>query len=294
MTGGPRFPDWLGIGGQRSGTSWLIANLHEHPQISAPTDQINYFHRDDHYGQGDSWYAAHWQDARPDQRVGECSCAYLYSDLAMRRIGADCPDVRLFVSARNPVMRTRSSVRLAMMEGTIAPDTSMRDALAQLPNALEYSLYGKYIERYVDAFARERVHIAILDFDSATGFDPDPPLTALYRFLGIDETFRSQFVNRSIGHGYVPRSVLVERLMLNTSRILDATGLGRVRWWIKASGLPRLIRGFNDRTSEIQNADLSNDDVHYLLDLLRTDIERLQALVDVDLEALWIKPLLKS
>ena len=294
MNAANRPPDWLGIGGQRSGTSWLIANLHEHPAISAPTDQINYFHRDDHYGQGAGWYAKNWLDAEGDQLVGECSCAYLYSEVARQRIKSDLPDVRLFMSARNPVMRTRSALRLAMMEGRLDPGTSMRDALDNHPDALEFSLYGKYAERYVDAFSRDRLHIAVLDFDNPDSFDSDPPLASLYRFLGVDEDFRSQFANRSIGHGYVPRSVLLERLMLNASRFLSSSGMRHIRWSIKASGLPGLVRRFNDRTGNADGADFSLDDIRFLLDRLQGDIDRLQALVDEDLEALWVTPLLSG
>ena len=66
-----RPPDWVGLGGQRSGTNWMIANLHEHPQIYAAPYEVNYFHKDEGYDKGPEWYCRHWENAASEQLVGE-------------------------------------------------------------------------------------------------------------------------------------------------------------------------------------------------------------------------------
>jgi hypothetical protein len=38
-----RGPDFIGIGAQRAGTSWLYACLYEHPQICMPLKEIHFF-----------------------------------------------------------------------------------------------------------------------------------------------------------------------------------------------------------------------------------------------------------
>jgi len=40
-------PDFIVIGAQRSGTSWIYACLYEHPEIWAPLKEINFFSRQD-------------------------------------------------------------------------------------------------------------------------------------------------------------------------------------------------------------------------------------------------------
>ena len=39
------FPDFLGIGAQKAGTTWLARNLQEHPQIYMPRKEVHYFNR---------------------------------------------------------------------------------------------------------------------------------------------------------------------------------------------------------------------------------------------------------
>ena len=48
-----RFPDFLGIGAQRSGSSWLYTNLRSHPEIwLTPIKELHYFNRLDLCGLG--------------------------------------------------------------------------------------------------------------------------------------------------------------------------------------------------------------------------------------------------
>jgi hypothetical protein len=38
-----RYPDFIGIGAQKAGTTWLYRNLREHPQIWMPKKEVHYF-----------------------------------------------------------------------------------------------------------------------------------------------------------------------------------------------------------------------------------------------------------
>jgi hypothetical protein len=38
-----RGPDFIGIGVQRSGTSWMYASVYDHPQICMPRKETNLF-----------------------------------------------------------------------------------------------------------------------------------------------------------------------------------------------------------------------------------------------------------
>ena len=39
------FPDFIGIGAQKAGTTWLHRNLQAHPQIYMPRKEVHYFDR---------------------------------------------------------------------------------------------------------------------------------------------------------------------------------------------------------------------------------------------------------
>lgn len=281
---GLRLPDWIGLGGQRSGTNWMIANLYEHPQIYAASYEVHYFHKSEGYDKGPEWYCRHWENAASEQLVGECSSAYLYSEIALRRIESDCPKVRLLVSIRNPIERSRSAFRLAIQGGRIPASTTFREAVRDNPEILENSRYGKYLKKYIDTFGRDRIHINMMDFDNVEN------LRRLYSFLGIDPSYRSRFATRVIGKAYVPKSVALDRSIIATADWMRQHGLGSIHWMIKSTGLPVLIRRMNDRTDKVSTADLKPDDVAFLTDELGGDIDNLQRLTGLDLKELWLKP----
>ena len=39
------YPDFIGIGAQKAGTTWLYRNLQAHPQIHMPHKEVHYFDR---------------------------------------------------------------------------------------------------------------------------------------------------------------------------------------------------------------------------------------------------------
>ena len=42
------YPDFIGIGAQKAGTTWLHRNLQLHPQIWMPRKEVHYFDRKIH------------------------------------------------------------------------------------------------------------------------------------------------------------------------------------------------------------------------------------------------------
>ena len=39
------YPDFIGIGAQKAGTTWLARNLQAHPEIHMPRKEVHYFDR---------------------------------------------------------------------------------------------------------------------------------------------------------------------------------------------------------------------------------------------------------
>ena len=142
-----------------------------------------------------AWFAA-VQDRR---RLGEASVWYLYSPTAAREIERFSPEAQIIVMVRNPVEMLPSlhsefvqqeiepvddfAAALALDEerirtGTPAgfPPHSYRDAVR----------YAEQIERYVEVFGRERIHVIVYEEFR------DDPLSAYQRtceFLGVDAGF---------------------------------------------------------------------------------------------------------
>ena len=118
MTGPCRvLPDFMIIGCMRGGTTSLYTYLVEHPSIvSASTKEVHYFDR--YFPKGMNWYKAHFPTffckaymtrlTRIPFVTGEATPYYLFHPLAIKRIHALIPGVKLIVLLRNPVDRAFS------------------------------------------------------------------------------------------------------------------------------------------------------------------------------------------
>src|SRR6478735_2243157 len=66
-------PDFLGIGAQKAGSSWLRANLRRHPELYLPPSELHFF--DQHPSRGLAEYSRHF--GATEARVkGEITPAY--------------------------------------------------------------------------------------------------------------------------------------------------------------------------------------------------------------------------
>ena len=105
-------PDFVIIGAQKCGTTFLYNLLGQHPHVAlAAKKEIHYF--DHHFSnKGRGWYRAHfpsptWKDGRKSI-TGESSPYYLFHPHAARRLAQVVPEARLIVLLRNPVDRAYS------------------------------------------------------------------------------------------------------------------------------------------------------------------------------------------
>jgi hypothetical protein len=109
-------PDFLIIGAQRSGTTYLYNNLCMHPCIApALTKEVHFF--DVRFAQGADFYRGFfplrlWKDIKQLYHqpllTGEASPYYLIHPHVPRRIAKMLPQVKLIVLLRNPVDRAYS------------------------------------------------------------------------------------------------------------------------------------------------------------------------------------------
>lgn len=61
-------PNFLHIGPDRAGTTWLHRALARHPQVFVPTaKEVLFF--DQHWERGLHWYERHYRRARPAHRA---------------------------------------------------------------------------------------------------------------------------------------------------------------------------------------------------------------------------------
>lgn len=119
-------PNFLIIGAQKAGTSWLAYQLEKHPEIYLPKKEIHYFDKGFNYQKGLSWYEKQFDEVTEQKAIGEKTPEYLWangegwedhqSDVH-QKIFQTLPEAKLIVTLRNPVDRAISAINHIIRSG---------------------------------------------------------------------------------------------------------------------------------------------------------------------------------
>lgn len=106
--------DFLGIGAQKAGTTWLFRMLDRHPDVRFPAGkELHFWNRPD--SDDAQAYLAHFSGVSDGVRLGEITPAYSMLDVeVIERIHALNPSLRLIFIIRNPMDRAWSSALMAL------------------------------------------------------------------------------------------------------------------------------------------------------------------------------------
>lgn len=175
-------PDFVGIGAQRSGTTWWHHLVVSHPAVSSGAPkELHFFHP---YWQRELTDAdvatyARYFPRPPGLLAGEWSPGYLAHFWIPPMLRRAAPEARLLVVLRDPVERYRSG--LALSSETRRPGAAAASA------AFRLGCYGLQLEHVFRSFDRDRV--LVLQFERCVA-DPASELARTYRFLGVDDGHR--------------------------------------------------------------------------------------------------------
>jgi hypothetical protein len=207
----PKLPNFLGIGVPRGGSTWLHSLLAQHPDVFVPRrrKEVHYFDRN--HDRGPEWYAKFFADA-PDGclAVGEVTPHYLFSQEAPERI-SNAGIGRLIVTARNPIDRAFSHYGLRRRLDGFAGNFD--DFLEAYPQAVEWGLYARALERYLEHFGREQILILIFE-----EMFRDVPATRrrIAEFLDVDpERFPADAGFGTVNAGGTPAFPRLSRIMVH-------------------------------------------------------------------------------
>jgi hypothetical protein len=270
-------PNFLLIGAQRSGTSLLSHVLSRHPEICVPRSrkEIHYFDR--YYERGLGWYQSYFprDDAATRYRaIGEVTPDYLGTPEVAARIHAALPDCRLIAILRNPVDRAYSWYKFCRRNHDERVD--FIHFLEVNSTALDWGLYHKHLQRYLDLFPRDSLLVLLYE---ELVCDPDGEFAKLARFLGLGGPFPTSrnLLERKINASDIPRfghafaaarrfGGLLMRHDLNWP-VRAAKGLGVPQWFGHTAPPPPL-----DPSTRARLAAFYQDDIDQLSILLERDL----------------------
>ncbi len=152
-------PNFIGIGAQRAGTTWLHRCLSEHPQVFVPQPkEVHFFNRQ--FERGQAWYEERFAGAEGRIAVGEITPNYLNSPAAIPRMASVIPDARLLVVLREPVARAYSAYCLYHKQYN---GLSFRQACESGRSLVELGLYAEQLQRVFNHYRREQVKVLLYE-----------------------------------------------------------------------------------------------------------------------------------
>ena len=271
----------IGIGAQKAATSWLHKCLEEHPNVcTARGKETHYFSCN--YENGKEWYGKHFSSCSSGATVfAEISTSYLANEQAVERIYTDLPGCVLLVSLRHPVDRAVSHIGHLHSKGFIKTGMSIRDILQKHPDIIENGLYGKYLQRYVDRFGKDRLHIIMYDDIEK---NPKCVVRELYSFLGVDTSFVPTIIGQRYNSGTERHSTLFW-VMNRTYLWLSHSALGRMIIGVfRTLGLrTHTVTGLIDRRQITKAYKLSDSDKEFLGQYFTDDIKLLERVLGCSL-----------
>lgn len=230
-----RLPNFLYLGPDKSGSSWLFEVLRQHPDCYVPPCKDVYYF-DEQYAKGMDWYASFFMEA-PQQAiaVGELSHGYLFSAEAVDRIKQDLPGVRLMTSLRHPVDRCYSHYLYLVSSGLVT--TSFADTIENRPGLTRSSYYAKPVAEYLKRFGPEQ--LKVLFFDDLQR-NPRAYAAQVYDFLGL--SFNEAFeYEKKVRPARQPRSFWLARLAKHGALAARKLGLVRAVGAVKHSVVAKML-----------------------------------------------------
>jgi hypothetical protein len=246
-------PNFLVIGAEKSGTTWLYDRLRRHPDVFMPkVKEIHYFNKQNSnhqprrsYEKHDfEWYEDHFRERERESAVGEATPMYLCDEQAPERIRNHLPNVRLVASLRYPTDRAYSHYWMA--RGKDHTMSSFEEIVERRsPRFIERGLYGKQLERYLSHFDRSQIRVLVHEELFA---NPTRHLNALCAFLEVEDTFyRDQdWITEAVNPSSTVRSSVLQQMIGTAAKWMrDREGFRQVLDALKKTGITDQIKQAN-------------------------------------------------
>jgi hypothetical protein len=189
-------PNFVGIGAQKSGTSWWFDLIMQHPSAYFPKHMVSvvsppYLVKERHFF--DKFFIEEFTNDHIDEyyqwfpRVegtiaGEWTPRYMFDPWVPPLLKFAAPDAKLLVMLRDPVERFISGMSHSQRSGQLNPN-----------QAVEHFMRGRYNEQ-MSAWVQyyERTQILVLQYEHCVA-NPVSELKRTYRFLEVDESWKVDF-----------------------------------------------------------------------------------------------------
>ena len=156
-------PDFVIIGAQKGGTSFLYYLLTRHALVEpAASKELHFFDSPQRFKNGAGWYQRcfprlGWKEGQRSI-TGEATPSYLFDPLVPKRIAGVVPQARLIALLRNPIDRAYSHYQMQVKRGTEL--LSFEEAIEQPDSSyVSRGIYVDQLLRWFEFFSRDQMLI---------------------------------------------------------------------------------------------------------------------------------------
>jgi len=271
-------PDFVGVGVQRGGTSWLYKCLNEHPEIFMPKKEVHFFNR--HYDDGIKWYQELFEAGENTAIKGEFTPDYINNKIAIERLHNHYPNTKIVVILREPFERTYSAIGLLRSYGKFK-DQSFDEIIRSNRWAVEQSLYSKQLEHLISLFGQEQVKV--LFFDDIK----KKPLWLVQQvcdFIGVSSDFVPPSLKEQANRGGLDLTLFSGAInLVNLQSSLNRNVLGRHLLKLKKGKIFKFFKAKLYSASETENPKLTYCSEELRAELIG-DIKKIESLLNTDLK----------
>jgi hypothetical protein len=156
-------PDFVIIGAQKGGTSFLYHLLTLHPLVEpAALKELHFFDNPELFDHGAEWYRRCFPrlNSKDGQRsmTGEATPYYLFDPPVAKRMAQIVPQARLIALLRNPIDRAYSHYQMQVKRGT-EPRTFEEAIEQQHSSYMSRGIYVDQLLRWFEFFGKEQMLI---------------------------------------------------------------------------------------------------------------------------------------
>jgi hypothetical protein len=245
-------PDFLIIGAQKAGTTWLWRMLQQHPDTDLPKKkEIHFFGSSELYRKGKDQYYGHFAKLDRSKVIGEASTTYFYDNVPYwynessklevdhtlptipELITTELPDIKILVILRDPVHRAISAYyhfmrgEYWMHKGAVSPLLGLRETAIQHPKMriLEYGYYARYLKLWSKYVPKDRMRVLILEEDVRQ--HPEKVMREVYEFLDLDPQFQPEDLRKRAHKSWSWTRILLSYYADPLTRKLVRSRLGK-------------------------------------------------------------------
>jgi len=284
--------DFIGIGAEKAGTTWIADCLREHPEIYIPKIKELFFFNEyePHYLKiknlkytwGIDWYLNQFKKVNKDKIKGEFSPTYLYCQYAPIRIKKYLKNIKIIVILREPAARLFSQYLNDKKLG-LNKKLNLEETIKNNRSYIEKSLYYQHLKNYYNIFNKENLLVLILEeFIN----NKEKEIKKVFKFLNLKNVnFLPQSLFRHPNKAASPRLFFLNSFMINFEMFLREK---------KSSTLLKILEKYKIRNLAIKLRELNTAKIKkypeinpatkkYLKNIFTKDIAKLEKLTNKNL-----------